>query len=133
MNNTKPYLKYHNTTKHKYNINLTIGYGKDLLLFESSTIFLNIHWFCDKLNLSGSNIQLLNGILLISTFFSVRICYGTFVIYQAIVDLQRSEIDFRLRWFYSIAGCALTILNYWWFYVMVKSVKSRFKKNVKSD
>ena len=48
-------------------------YGCVFLLYELSTPFLNIHWFCDKLNLTGSKIQLYNGFLLLGTFFLCRL------------------------------------------------------------
>ena len=57
-------------------------YGLSFILYELSTPFLNIHWFCDKLNLTGSNIQLYNGIVLLVTFFACRILWGT---YQSIL------------------------------------------------
>jgi hypothetical protein len=48
------------------------------VLYELSTPFLNIHWFCDKLNLTGSKLQLYNGIALLVSFFSCRIVWGTY-------------------------------------------------------
>jgi hypothetical protein len=39
---------------------------------------LNIHWFCDKLDLTGSKIQFYNGIALLVTFFGCRIVWGTY-------------------------------------------------------
>ncbi|KAF2019009.1 DUF887-domain-containing protein [Aaosphaeria arxii CBS 175.79] len=57
-------------------------YGLSFVLYELSTPFLNIHWFCDKLNMTGSKIQLYNGIALIATFFGCRIVWGT---YQSIL------------------------------------------------
>jgi hypothetical protein len=48
------------------------------VLYELSTPFLNIHWFCDKLGMTGSNLQLYNGIALLVTFFGCRIVWGTY-------------------------------------------------------
>jgi hypothetical protein len=42
-----------------------------------SSPFLNIHWFFDKLGMTGSKAQLYNGIMLIFTFFSCRLVWGT--------------------------------------------------------
>jgi hypothetical protein len=53
-------------------------YGPTFILYELSSPFLNIHWFCDKLNLTGSKIQWYNGILLLATFFSCRLAWGTY-------------------------------------------------------
>lgn len=47
-------------------------------MYELSTPFLNIHWFCDKLGLTGSKLQLYNGFALLFTFFFCRIVWGTY-------------------------------------------------------
>ncbi|PLN81335.1 DUF887-domain-containing protein [Aspergillus taichungensis] len=47
------------------------------ILYELSSPFLNIHWFLDKLNMTGSNLQWYNGMALLSTFFSCRLIWGT--------------------------------------------------------
>ena len=46
------------------------------LLYELSSPFLNIHWFCDKLDLTGSTLQAINGVFLVGTFFGCRIVWG---------------------------------------------------------
>ncbi|KAF2034933.1 DUF887-domain-containing protein [Setomelanomma holmii] len=53
-------------------------YGLSFVLYELSTPFLNIHWFCDKLGMTGSKLQLYNGIALLITFFGCRIVWGTY-------------------------------------------------------
>ncbi|EGS23632.1 TRAM, LAG1 and CLN8 domain-containing protein [Thermochaetoides thermophila DSM 1495] len=58
----RPYLNY---------------YSSIFILYELSTPFLNIHWFFDKLNMTGSKPQLYNGILLLVTFFCCRLVWGT--------------------------------------------------------
>jgi hypothetical protein len=62
-------------------------YGLSFVLYELSTPFLNIHWFCDKLNLTGSKIQLYNGIALLVTFFACRIVWGTYQSYLIYSDI----------------------------------------------
>jgi hypothetical protein len=52
-------------------------YGPVFILYELSTPFLNIHWFCDKLNMTGSTLQWYNGITLLATFFCSRLIWGT--------------------------------------------------------
>lgn len=52
-------------------------YGLNFILYELSTPFLNVHWFCDKLGMTGSRVQLVNGILLLMTFFGCRLVWGT--------------------------------------------------------
>ena len=42
--------------------------------------FHNVLRFLDKTNRTGSQFQLINGILLVLTFFSVRIVYGGYIV-----------------------------------------------------
>jgi hypothetical protein len=53
-------------------------YGPTFILYELSSPFLNIHWFCDKLNLTGSKLQWYNGIILLASFFSCRLAWGAY-------------------------------------------------------
>ena len=53
-------------------------YGLNFILYEISTPFLNIHWFFDKLNMTGSRVQLYNGFVLLATFFSGRVLWGNY-------------------------------------------------------
>ncbi|KAI9746089.1 MAG: hypothetical protein M1818_000770 [Claussenomyces sp. TS43310] len=53
-------------------------YGCTFILYELSSPFLNFHWFFDKLDMTGSKPQLYNGILLLITFFSCRLVWGTY-------------------------------------------------------
>ncbi|KAF2840204.1 DUF887-domain-containing protein [Patellaria atrata CBS 101060] len=73
-------------------------YGPTFILYELSSPFLNIHWFCDKLNLTGSKIQLYNGIILLTTFFFCRIIWGTYNSFHVFYDIWTASrhhgIDF---------------------------------------
>lgn len=51
-------------------------YATVFILYELSTPFLNIHWFFDKLGMTGTKAQLYNGIILLATFFSARLIWG---------------------------------------------------------
>ncbi|KAI0966991.1 TLC domain-containing protein [Xylaria arbuscula] len=53
-------------------------YSTVFILWELSSPFLNIHWFFDKLGMTGSRAQLYNGLVLIGTFFSCRLVWGTY-------------------------------------------------------
>ncbi|KAH6646499.1 TLC domain-containing protein [Truncatella angustata] len=68
----RPFINYYSTT---------------FILWELSSPFLNVHWFCDKLNLTGSKIQFYNGIALIATFFSCRLVWGTYNSYKVFSDV----------------------------------------------
>ncbi|KAK5674532.1 hypothetical protein LTS10_012728 [Elasticomyces elasticus] len=62
-------------------------YAPIFLLYELSSPFLNIHWFCDKLDLTGSTFQAINGGLLTTTFFLARICWGNYSSFNTFYDL----------------------------------------------
>ncbi|KAL8663133.1 MAG: hypothetical protein Q9202_004170 [Teloschistes flavicans] len=53
-------------------------YGPTFILYELSSPFLNFHWFFDKLHMTGSRPQWYNGILLLASFFSCRLLWGTY-------------------------------------------------------
>lgn len=53
-------------------------YGPTFILYELSSPFLNFHWFFDKLHMTGSRAQLINGLVLLATFFLCRLVWGTY-------------------------------------------------------
>jgi hypothetical protein len=65
-------------------------YAPTFILYELSSPFLNIHWFCDKLNKTGSTLQFVNGIILLATFFSCRLCWGTYNSIRVFADVYRA-------------------------------------------
>ncbi|KAH7383170.1 TLC domain-containing protein [Pyrenochaeta sp. MPI-SDFR-AT-0127] len=62
-------------------------YATNFILYELSSPFLNIHWFCDKLNMTGGTLQFVNGIVLLFTFFSCRIVWGTYQSVRVFSDI----------------------------------------------
>ncbi|KAG9186525.1 hypothetical protein G6011_09633 [Alternaria panax] len=65
-------------------------YGLSFVLYELSTPFLNIHWFCDKLNMTGSKLQLYNGIALLVMFFCCRIVWGSYQSVMIYSDIYKA-------------------------------------------
>ncbi|KAF7907057.1 uncharacterized protein EAF01_004644 [Botrytis porri] len=65
-------------------------YGQNFVLDELSTPFLNIHWFFDKLNMTGSKAQLYNGTILLSTFLSCRLVWGIYQPAKLYQDVWRA-------------------------------------------
>ena len=57
-------------------------YGLAFVLYELSTPFLNFHWFFDKLGMTGSLAQLVNGVILIISFGGCRLVWG---VYQSVL------------------------------------------------
>ncbi|KAJ1678650.1 hypothetical protein EV182_003621 [Spiromyces aspiralis] len=79
-------------------------YGTIFMLFEITTIFLNAHWFMDKLGISGTLIQIINDITLVLSYLGIRIMFGTYAIYN----------------------CLVSSLNYYWFYKLVRATIRQF-------
>ncbi|KAL4813245.1 TLC domain-containing protein [Aspergillus spinulosporus] len=52
-------------------------YAPVFILYELSSPFLNIHWFLDKVNMTGSKLQWYNGMALLVVFFCCRLIWGT--------------------------------------------------------
>ena len=78
---SKPYVNMLTSTQRPF-VNY---YGPIFILYELSTPFLNVHWFCDKLNMTGGKLQWYNGVILLATFFGSRLVWGT---YQSISVFQ---------------------------------------------
>lgn len=124
-------------------------YGCTFILYELSTPFLNIHWFFDKLNMTGSKAQLYNGLTLLFTFFSCRLVWGTiqsgFVyrdMWRAVFSAPSAEaiansevmgfasgepIPVWLAVIYTASNLTLNSLNWHWFFKMIAAVKKRFE------
>ncbi|KAJ2078768.1 hypothetical protein H4R24_004238 [Coemansia sp. RSA 988] len=103
-------------------------YGASFIMFEASTIFLNINWWLDKLGLTGSRLQLYNASALLSLYFIVRILFGTFMSYSMFKDLDTkgTQTPVALYYFYRVANHTVLVLSYYWFYLMIVAVKKRF-------
>lgn len=65
-------------------------YSCPFILYELSSPFLNFHWFFDKLGLTGSRRQLINGIMLLVTFFCCRLVWGTYQSIRVYQDVWKA-------------------------------------------
>lgn len=54
---------------------------------------MNIHWFCDKLDLTGSKIQLYNGFALLASFFLSRLVWGSYQTVSIYSDVWKAWQD----------------------------------------
>lgn len=125
------------------------------ILWELSTPFLNFHWFFDKVKMTGSKAQLVNGIVLLATFFSVRLVWGSYQSIRIACDLLMSvnktpsialsladePASGAMRYVTSettvpvwaaaaiiLSNTVLNSLNFYWFRLMIKAVTKRFVK-----
>ncbi|KAJ1892869.1 hypothetical protein LPJ66_006090 [Kickxella alabastrina] len=103
-------------------------YGASFIMFEASTIFLNMNWWMDKLGLTGSRIQMYNAITLLFLYFVVRILFGTYMSYHMFEDLKAkgTQTPVALYYFYRIANGSIIALSYYWFYLLIAAAKKRF-------
>ncbi|CDH55806.1 tlc domain-containing protein [Lichtheimia corymbifera JMRC:FSU:9682] len=108
-------------------------YGSIFLLYEASTPFLNFNWFMDKLGWTGSKLQLVNGIILISTFFIARIVVGFYMSYLLWIDIYAVKELIPLRYWivYGTANVVTSFLNVYWFGLMLRSLRKRFPSKSK--
>jgi len=110
---TRPFLQY---------------YAVRFLLWEVSTIFLDIHWFLDKTGKTGSTLQLINGFALLSVFFCVRLIWGGMMSYDFFVTLNAVYDHLPLVYIvvYGASNIMLQGLNWFWFTKMVGALRKRF-------
>ena len=106
-------------------------YGVNFVLYELSTPFLNVHWSCDKFDLTGSNLQLYNGFALMTTFFGSRLVWGTYQTWLLSKDMltawRAGPVPSVLFSTYLLANTSLTCLNFYWFGKMVDAMRKRFQ------
>ncbi|CUM48793.1 TLC domain-containing protein [Debaryomyces fabryi] len=99
------------------------------LIFELSTPFVNVNWFASKMpaGFISDEVAVVNGILLLVTFFTVRILWG----FYAVVAVAR---DMFAVWdqLYKVMpivtlflNATLDLLNVYWFYKMLLIAKKK--------
>lgn len=104
----------------------------------------------DKVGMTGTRAQLYNGCLLLLTFFSSRLVYGTYqswLVFQdvwAAIDRRppsrekldssvmmfatdRATIPYWLAVSYLASNLTLNGLNFYWFVMMIKAIRKRFQ------
>lgn len=65
-------------------------YGATFILYELSSPFLNFHWFFDKLDMTGSTAQLINGGVLLLVFFFCRLVWGNYQSIRVYQDVWKA-------------------------------------------
>lgn len=95
------------------------------LLFETSTIFVNIHWFMAKLGYKRTHpILIINDAFGFLAYLSIRLVYGTILSVQCAKDLLLVGSK-APRIFILIAGLGNVIthsLNFYWFFKLGRSL-----------
>nr|GAT55507.1 predicted protein [Mycena chlorophos] len=110
-------------------------YAARFLMWELSTLFLNVHWALDKTNRTGGSLQLINGVLLLVTFFAVRLVAGGYWSYQFYETLFQSldRAPFAAILAPGIGNLILQGLNWFWFTKMIAALQKRFAGGSKKE
>lgn len=99
------------------------------LLFELSTPFVNVNWFSSRLPAGTvpDKLVLINGVLLLVTFFLVRIVWGFYAVGLVAYDMYRVAHLASWFWPFSILtlNISLDVLNVFWFTKMVAIAKKK--------
>lgn len=99
-----------------------------IYLMEVSTPFVSMRSILSKMNLKESRIYLINGLLMIATFFIFRILMLPYIFYLYSQIISKP-------FFVSIAGlprscrygmCILFLPQYYWFYLMIRGAIKAF-------
>lgn len=102
------------------------------LLFELSTPFVNVNWFASRLPAGyvSDRVVAINGILLLITFFVVRILWGFYAVGLLAYDMW--QVREHVHPFYPIVVLGLNVsldfLNLYWFSRMLRIAKKKFSK-----
>lgn len=97
------------------------------LLFELSTPFVNMNWFASKLpkGTFSQKFVIVNGLLLMAVFFSVRILWGFYAVGLLAWDMYRIRHQVHPFWPVMVLSlnALLDVLNVFWFCKMVLIAK----------
>ena len=100
-------------------------YTMMVYLAEGSTPWLNICWLCFNANYMGSLLEKIGSLNLLITFFLFRVCMPTYMTwhfntYANEWDWKSERYVWQLFVLNYIVVLFFTILNYYWFYKLVK-------------
>ncbi|OZJ06778.1 hypothetical protein BZG36_00399 [Bifiguratus adelaidae] len=84
----------------------------------------------DKIGLTGSILQLINGLCLLASFLGARLFYGFYMSYQTYLDVLQvaSKVPAPILVLYGAANIVLNSLNVIWFQQMINMIRKRFRK-----
>lgn len=90
----------------------------------------------DKLGMTGSTPQFINGIILISTFGASRLVWGTYQSVKMYQDVwfalqtpgEELPVPSWLALAYLASTTMLSFLNLYWFARMIQTIRKRFEK-----
>jgi len=96
------------------------------MIYEITTIFIDIHWFFDKLDLGQTKWQKLNDVTALALYLIIRIAYGYFTTFEFACDIwQWYQAGNFITHFIVIASLIQLIsllLNSYWFVKVLQAV-----------
>ncbi|KAI8322009.1 hypothetical protein GQ54DRAFT_304328 [Martensiomyces pterosporus] len=100
-------------------------YGACFMMFEVSTLFLNLHHALEDMGFKDSILYFINGMALVSSFFFARIVYGTILSINVWRDMASSTVPINplIANFVRLSNLTLLSLSYYWFGVIIMSAK----------
>ncbi|KAJ2781892.1 hypothetical protein H4R18_002598 [Coemansia javaensis] len=100
-------------------------YGACFMMFEVSTIFLNVHLTLEDLGLKDYIIYYINGMALVSSFFFARIVYGTLLSINVWKELAASAVPINpvAAAIVRLSNIGLMGLSYYWFGAIIMTAK----------
>mmetsp|Transcript_16156 Transcript_16156/g.39358 ORF Transcript_16156/g.39358 Transcript_16156/m.39358 type:complete len:254 (-) Transcript_16156:403-1164(-) len=101
-------------------------YGPVFLIFETTTIFINLRWCLVHLGLKDRPVYLYNGLALMVAWFVVRILFGLTMsafFWRDTIN-NSSDIPKPIMLWYTFSNFCLNGLNIFWFSKILKGVLS---------
>jgi len=99
-------------------------YAPTFLLFEATTLFVNVRWLLVELQLKDTKLYLYNGLALLLAWFVVRILWGYtssfFFWLDTLAAYREASIRTPVMAWYMVANVSLNLLNTVWFFKIVK-------------
>lgn len=89
-----------------------------LMLFEMSTPFLHIRWWCDEYGFKKSWIYLVNGLMLVGMYTVFRLVIGIPVLLRMVYELhtlpEKNRHGYLMRFTFTLAPLTMVFLNSLW-------------------
>lgn len=113
-------------------------YAPRVIFFELSTPFVHLRWFLYSLGLQKTKLYKANGLAMICSFTVCRMVWGTKLLttfltsaykYRKNPPLVKSPMGKVASRIIGFMGCGITVLNYFWYYKMMRGAFKVFFKN----
>lgn len=95
-------------------------------VMEGSTVFVNNRWLLYVQGQTESKAYVFNALSMIVSFFLCRVCLAPYLEYRVIADSAVGSQEYFWCWLdVLVFGMVFTVLNYYWFSLMVRGAIKR--------